>query len=473
RRRRHWSQEQCRRHHASLRRLTRHTWRAFRAIEEVEIDWAPVEAYPAEQADHWATLEASFTEDKLNATWRSDGDTAAALTNGASVEAEYRAPYVAHQPLEPLNAIARVTDASVEIWTGHQMPRFLQMIVAGITGHDADQVIFHNQYSGGSFGHRLEFEQVKLATEIANAMRGTPVKLTFSREEDFAQDFPRQISLAKGRGTVSGGQIETIDLEVAAPSVIGSQFGRMGQAAAGPDSQVSAGAWNAPYTVTNFHVKDYATPGLSPVSSWRSVGASTGGFFIESLVDELAHAAGADPMAERLRLAADEGTRAVLETVSEMSGWGRELPPNHGLGVAMVKSFGVPTAEVVEVAMTDAGLKLVHVWVAAEVGRVVDPINFENHVQGGVIWGLGHAMNSEITFADGAAEQTNYHAAEGLRIYQTPPIDVRGVEIDTDHVRGIGEPPVPPAAPALANAIFAATGQRLREMPFNKFIDFV
>jgi isoquinoline 1-oxidoreductase beta subunit len=140
--------------------------------------------------------------------------------------------------------------------------------------------------------------------------------------------------------------------------------------------------------------------------------------------------------------------------------------------VALVESFGVPTAEVVEVTDTDDGIRIDKVWVAADVGTVVDPVTFENQVQGGVIWGLGHAINSEITFRDGRVEQTNYHDAEGLRLYQTPEIEVRGLEINFA-IRGIGEPPVPPAAPALANAIFAATGVRLREMPFYKFIDFV
>ncbi len=395
-----------------------------------------------------------------------------AITDGDLVEAEYRAPYVAHQPLEPLNAIVRVTDGEVEVWTGHQMPRFLQQVVAGVTGHEPGQVTFHNQYSGGSFGHRLEFEHIKQAAEIANRMRGTPVKLTYSREEDFAQDFPRHIAMARGRGAVSGDQIAALDMEIAAPAVMVSQLGRVGMGGGGPETQISAGAWNAPYGIANFRVRDYAVPGLAPTSSWRSVGASFGGFFIESYMDELIHAAGADPMAARIRLCTDPNARACLETVAEMSGWGSEMAENRGRGVALVESFGVPVAEVVEVTMTDSGIRIDKVFVAAEVGTVVDPVNFENHVQGAVVWALGHAMNSEITYADGMAEQRNYYDAEGMRMHQCPEIVVRALE-NSGRVRGIGEPPVPPAAPALANAIFAATGQRLREMPFHKFVDFV
>ena len=446
------------------------TWRAFQAVNAVECDWGP-SPYPPEQADHWAEVAASFTDDRLDREWRSDGDVDAALT-GDVIDAEYRAPYVAHQPLEPLNAIVRVTDTGVEVWTGHQMPRFLQQIVAGITGHDADQVTFHNQFAGGSFGHRLEFEHVKLATEIAMQMRGVPVKLTLQREEDFAHDFARQIGMARGRGAVANGRVEAADIQIATVSSSRSQMGRIGQSVPGPDSQIPAGVWNAPYAIPSYRVRAYAVPELAPTSSWRSVGASSGGFFWESFLDELIHAAGADPLAERLRLANDPRAVAVLEAVGEMSGWGRSLPENRGLGIAMVESFGVPTAEVIEVEATPQGIRIHDVWVAAEVGTVVDPNAFENQVQGGVIWGLGHAINCEITYADGMAEQLNYDWHEGMRIWQAPRITVWGVELGGP-VRGIGEPPVPPAAPALANAIFAATGQRLREMPFNRFVDFV
>jgi isoquinoline 1-oxidoreductase beta subunit len=271
---------------------------------------------------------------------------------------------------------------------------------------------------------------------------------------------------------VSGGQVKSLSLDIAAPSVVASQMGRIGLPAPGPDSQLPAGAWNAPYAIERFRVRTYRAPNLAPVSSWRAVGASSCGFFLEGFLDELIHEAGADPMMERLRLCSWDVARGVLETVAEMSDWGSDPGPRKGRGVALVESFGVPTAEVVEVTDTDDGIRIDKVWVAADVGTVVDPVTFENQVQGGVIWGLGHAINSEITFSDGRVDQTNYHDAEGLRMHQTPEIEVRGLERNFT-IRGVGEPPVPPAAPALANAIFAATGVRLREMPFYKFIDFL
>ena len=271
---------------------------------------------------------------------------------------------------------------------------------------------------------------------------------------------------------MANGQVETMDLQIATVSSSRSQFGRIGMSMPGADTQIPAGAWNAPYALPNFRVRAYAVPELAPTSSWRSVGASTGGFFSECFLDELVHAAGADPMAERLRLCNHDVSRKVLEAVAEMSDWGSDLGAGRGRGVALVESFGVPVAEVIEVTNTDNGIRIDKVFVAADVGRIVDPVNFENHVQGAVVWGLGHAMNCEITYSDGMAEQSNYHAHEGMRLHQCPQIMVRGLE-NAEKIRGIGEPPVPPAAPALANAIFAATGQRIREMPFNKHVDFL
>ncbi len=447
------------------------TWRAIQAANAVEIEWGKA-PYPEEMEGHWQALSDSFNDDQIDSRWRDDGDVAAAFTDGEVLEAEYRSPYVAHAPMEPLNAIVKVTDDGTEVWTGHQIPLMLLDIVGGITGHERDQITLNNQYIGGSFGHRLEFEHVKQAAEIANQMRGTPVKLTYSREEDFAHDFPRHISMGRARGAVKDGQVASIDLSIAAPSVVSSQMGRAGISVPGPDAQLAAGAWNNPYALPDFRMTAYRAPELAPTSSWRAVGAPAAGFFFDSFLDELIHEAGADPMQERIRLMDHDVSRKVLEAVAEMSSWGGELAPGKGRGVAFVESFGVPVAEVVEVTATDEGIRLDKVWVACDVGTIVDPINFENLVQGGVVFGLGHAMNSEITYSEGMAEQTNYHAHEAMRLYQCPEIVVKGLENGTK-VRGIGEPPVPPAAPALANAIFAATGQRIREMPFNKFIDFV
>lgn len=447
------------------------TWYAFQAADAIVYDWGKTTIAP-NQDEHWAEVEASFTDERLNKEWINIGDVAGQVAQSDALTAQYRAPYVAHQPLEPLNATVRVTDDRIDIWAGHQVPLFLVQRVAARTGYSVEQIHFHNVMMGGSFGHRLEFDFIDQAVQVAQKVKGTPVKMTLTREEDFVHDYPRHISAARGAGRVGPNGIEALDISIASTSASQSQMGRLGLASGGPDAQVVSGVWNAPYDFANFRVRGYVVPGLAPTSSWRSVGASSAGFFMESFVDELIHQAGLDPLEERLRLANTPSARAVLEAVGEMSGWGSAMAQGRGRGVALVQSFGVNCAQVIDVSMLEGGIRIDNVYVAADVGTVLDPINFDNLVKGGVIWALGHAMNCEITYKDGRAEQENFYAHEGMRLYQCPQIEVRGVEV-AESIKGIGEPPVPPAAPALANAIFAATGQRLREMPFNKFIDFI
>ena len=446
------------------------TWRAMQAALALEVEWGPA-PFPPEQDAHWTEVENSFIADRLDAEWRADGDVESALAQTTPVETTYRAPYVAHQPLEPLSAVVRADENGAEVWAGHQVPRFVQMKVAEIVGCAPEDVLFHNQMTGGSFGHRLEFDNITLAAEVAVQMRGTPVKLTFSREEDFAQDYPRQIGMARSSGVVKDGKVEGWSLDIASPSVLGSQGGRLGAPMPGPDMQIVAGAWNMPYAVPNLRVRAYRVPELAPVSSWRSVGASSAGFFAECALDELIHAAGADPMEERLRLMNNDVHRKVLEAVAEMSNWGSPLPEGSGRGVAMVESFGVPCAQVLQVTQTEDGIKLDHAYVAADVGQIIDPVNLDAQLSGGCIWGLGHAMNSEITYSDGMAEQDNFYVHDAMRMAQCPAVTTRALENGID-IKGAGEPGVPPAAPALANAIFAATGTRLREMPFYNHVDF-
>ncbi|MBO9680435.1 MAG: xanthine dehydrogenase family protein molybdopterin-binding subunit [Acidovorax sp.] len=447
------------------------TWRAFQAVNAINADWGPA-PYPAEQADHWRAVSESFVPERLDKEWRNDGDVEGALDSQA-ISAEYRAPYLAHAPMEPLSAVARFTPERVDVWVGSQVPRFAQEKVAKITGVDVEAVHLHNQYCGGSFGHRLECENITLAAEVARQMPGIPIQLTFSREEDFAHDFPRQITMSRARGSTKNGRVEALSLDIASVSSSASQMKRLGLPAPGPDGQIAAGAWNLPYALPHFRMRAYRVPELAPTSSWRSVGASSAGFFADGFLDELIHAAGADPLQERLRLMHEPVARQVLEAVAEMSNWTGARPPGkgRGRGVAFVESFGVPCAQVVEVTKTEQGIRIDKVWVALDVGKVIDPVNFDNQVKGAVVWGLGHAMNCEITYADGKAQQSNFHAYQGMRLYQCPAIEVRGLEYGAK-VRGAGEPPVPPAAPALANAIFAATGVRLREMPFSRHVTF-
>lgn len=446
------------------------TWRAFQAADAIDIEWGEA-PFPADMSAHWDTLSNSFTDEYLNSQALNKGDVETALA-GEVIEAEYRAPYLAHAPLEPLNALVKVTDERVDIWVETQVPRFIQTNVSKITGHKPDDIHVHVLPMGGSFGHRLEDDSVLQTVRLAMEIKGVPVKMTYSREEDMSRDFLRQISMGRMKGAVKDGQVHAYDLSVAMPSVTASQMGeRQGISAGDMDPIITTGAWDQPYAIPHYRVTGYKAPKLAPLSSWRSVGASSNAFLHEGFLDELIHAAGADPLEERIRLMSHDVSRKVLEAVGEMSDWGSPMGKGRGRGVAFCISFGVPVAEVVEVTDTPDGIRLDKVYVAADVGRIVDPINFDSMMMGGAVFGLGHAMNCEITFTDGMVDQPNFYAFEGMKFYQCPEIIVRGLE-NGAQVKGIGEPPVPPAGPALANAIFAATGKRIREMPFSKHIDF-
>jgi isoquinoline 1-oxidoreductase subunit beta len=449
------------------------TWRAFKAANLIKFDWGPP-PYPPTSAAMFEAVAGAFVPEYQDSRFKHEGDVEAALAGAGTnvIEAEYKVPYLAHAPLEPMNVVVQLKDGRLDLWTGTQIPLFMVAGAAAVAGVPADNIHLHAQLSGGSFGRRLEDDYVRQAVELAKALPGPPIKMTWTREEDMTHDFPRPLGMARMRGAVKDGKVEAYDLSVAYPSVSASQLGRQNLPVAGPDVTIVAGAWDQPFRIPNYRVTGYRVPELVPVSSWRSVGASGNGFLHDCFLDELIHAAGADPLKERLRLCWHEPSRKVLEAVGEMSNWGSDPGKDRGRGVAFTLAFGVPAAEVVEVTNTPRGIRIDKVFVAVEVGKVLDPVNFANQVEGGVIWGLGHAMSAELTYADGIAQQTNYHAYQAMRLYQAPAIAFRALT-NTDEIRGIGEPCVPPAAPALANAIFAATGKRIRELPLNKHIAFV
>ncbi len=237
------------------------TWRAFQAVDAIEVEWGAA-PYPAEQAEHWQALADTIDAGDADATPRDDGDVDAIAT---TVEAEFRAPYLAHAPLEPMNATVLVTDARVDVWTGNQIPRMTQASVAKMTGVDVDDVHVHILMMGGSFGHRLEDEVVKRATELAMAMKGTPVKLTYKREEDTLQDFTRPIALMRGRGAVADGKVTAMEIKVASPSIMDSQMvERQGFPVPGPDTTITQALWDQPYAIPNYRVTGYRAPKLGP-----------------------------------------------------------------------------------------------------------------------------------------------------------------------------------------------------------------
>jgi isoquinoline 1-oxidoreductase subunit beta len=446
------------------------TWRAFQAAQAIQCDWSgPV--HGATTAVFMEAIDASFVDKHQDSRIRNDGDVTKPLPAAKMLEAQYRVPFLAHATMEPMNAVAWLQEDRLDIWTGTQAPTVARDQAAALAGLDSSKVFVHTQLMGGGFGRRAESDYVLQAVHLAKAMKGKPVKLTWDRKEDMTQDQYRPAAVGRMRGATSEATVQLLDVHVASPSVLESQGGRLGIAMPGPDKLIAEGTYDQPYGIPNYRATGYRTPALLPIASWRSVGNSYNGFFMECFMDELAAQAGTDPMKLRLSLINHESSRKVLMAVAEMSNWDKPLPKGRGRGVAFHLSFGVPTAEVVEVSITKDGVHIDQVFVAADVGTALDPRNIESQLQSGVIFGLSAAMFGEITFANGAAEQTNFHQYEAVRMGQSPKIHVRVLE-GGGPIRGVGEPGTPPAAPALANAIFNATGKRIRELPLRKHIDF-
>ncbi len=446
------------------------TWLAFQAAEAVEVTWGAA-PYPATTDGVFARIAEAF-DDKANITARDEGD----LSGEMPVSAGYRAPFLAHATMEPMNATALYTGDALEIWAGNQVPLMLQKQCAKAVGLKPEQVVVHTPFMGGGFGRRLTPDYAVQAAKVAKAMKGVPVKLTWSREEDMRHDQYRPGALARFAGRVEGGRIAALSADLASPSVMRAMLRDMTGLDITPpgDRILIEGAGNQPYDIGNIRVRGFAADLALPVGSWRSVGNSQNAFFWESFIDELAHEAGADPLTFRLDhiRPAHAPSADVLEKVAELSGWGGKSPAGTGRGVAFTHSFGTPVAEVVEVVEEDGDIRITNVWIAADPGLALDPSNVEAQLTGGAIFGLSAALWGEITIDDGMVYEGNFPDYELLRMNTAPRFQVALLQ-SGDRPTGIGEPAVPPAAPALANALFDLTGKRARELPLSKVFSFL
>ena len=457
--------------------IASNTWYALRAANAIKFDWGDA-PYPKNSKEIEAQVKNAFDKKHQNSRLKDNGNVDQALKNADPkdiIEAEYQVPYLAHAPMEPMNATAWLNGDKLEIWAGTQIPTQAVKEAAEITGLDASNITLHTPILGGGFGRRLEVDFVKQAVKIAKTLPGKPIKLTWSREEDMTHDFYRPMAVSRFKALInqdgSNAAPNTVDFKTTSSSVNASQLGRIGIPASGPDTSIVQAAWDQPYNIENYRVTGYKAQEALPVSSWRSVGASQNAFFHESMLDEIAHAKQLDPMQMRLNLIEHQPSREVLEAVKTMSDWGKPLPEGHFQGLAFCMSFGVPAAEVVRIKMEGRKVKLVKVFAAVDVGIALDPRNIEAQVTGGINFGLAAAMTAEITVKDGKVEQTNFHNYTSLRINQAPDVEVKILE-NGPKIRGIGEPGTPPIAPALTNAIFLATGQRIRKLPINELIQF-
>lgn len=453
--------------------VARNTWTAIRAAEAVEIEWGPA-PYPETTEGIFAEI-ARALDGRRNSRMRNDGNAPRALDSAAQViEAEYRVPFLAHATMEPMNATALYTGERLELWAGSQTPLLNAEKAGAAVGLPAAAVTIHTTYLGGGFGRRLESDYSVLAARVAREMPGTPVLVTWSREEDMRHDFYRPGAIARMRGAVANGRADAFEAKIAAPSVTRQAGGRMlGLAAPGPDKGHVEGVFDQPYAIPNYRVEGYLADLAVPVGFWRSVGNSFGGFFHECFIDELAHAAGRDPLEFRLEHVRGEHapSAAVLETVAEMSGWTGTTPEGTGRGVALTHSFGTPVAEVIELVDEQGILRVSRAWIACNPGTVLDPGIVRAQMESGLIYGLSAAIMGEITFADGEVNQWNFPDYDALRIHNTPQIEVRILQ-SNPHMGGAGEPATPPSMPALANALFDLTGERVRELPLHRRFRF-
>lgn len=454
--------------------LATNTWYAMEAAKMIDVQWGKA-PYPSESSAHRAALTKAI-EGQQGKHFRNDGNVDAVFAKSKIIEGTYSVPYLAHATMEPMNAVAFLKDGELDIWAGNQNPTHAQQIGAKIAGVPIGAVRVHTTYMGGGFGRRLEMDFIKIAVHAARAVSGAPVKVTWSREADMAHDAYRPLATARFRGSISNARPVALHLELSSPSLHPSLERRLGGLRKKVDERLdnasAMGVVAQLYEIQSYRVTAYAGRRLLPVGWWRGVGETQNIFFHESAIDELAHAADADPLEMRLSLLDHGPSRAVLETVAEISNWGSALPKGHGRGVAYALSSGAATAQVVEVSRTDQGIRIEKIFAVVDVGIALDPRNIEAQVKSSILWGLCAAMHGEITVTDGRVDQSNFHDYPLLRMYQAPPIEMRTHESGAK-IYGVGESGTPTAPPALGNAIFAATGQRIRELPFVKSIGFI
>jgi len=365
------------------------------------------------------------------------------------VAADYRVPFLAHATMEPMVCTARVDANGAEVWAGTQDPLNARATAARALDLDVERVRVTNLTLGGGFGRRLPsyLDYVALGVRVAKAVSPAPVKMVYSRENDIQHDYYRPAAMARFAGALDGSGL---------PTAVRCHY------AGGGDRE----SVYMPYAIGTKAAEAHDAPHPIRTGPWRSVLNSQHGFFKESFVDEMAHAAGKDPYEFRRGLLGDQPRfRAALERAARMAGWGDPLPTGEGRGIALVESFGTIVAEVAHVAVSpDGTLRVRHVYAAVDCGDVVNPDTAAAQAEGGIVFGLSAAMVGEITIAEGRVVERNFGDHRMIRIADAPDIEVEFIRSGA-HVGGLGEPCVPPIAPAVTNAIFAATGIRVRALP--------
>ncbi len=450
-------------------------WQAMQALDaldalDVQFDAGDMGAVSS------ASVEAALTAglDASGFAFWKTGDVDAAIAAGArTLRADYFAPYLAHQTLEPMNCTVQFTPGRATVWVPTQVPAFAQRAAAKALDVDAEAVEVHVTWLGGGFGRRLEVDVVAQTAQIARAFPGRPVQLIWSRDDDTRHDFWRPACASRFTAALDAtGRIVAWRNTSAGQAVVPQWLPRnAGLPGAGPDKTTAEGAFDAAYEFPNVRVA-HATVDLPvPVGFWRGVGHSHQAFFKESFVDECAHAAGADPVAYRLALLTHHPRQAaVLTLAAARAGWATPPAPapdgaRVARGVALHESFGAIVAQIAEVSLgPDRAIRVHRVVCAIDCGMAVNPNLIAQQIEGGVAFGLSAALHGGVAFEDGRAQPGNFDTAPVLRIDAAPAVEVHIVP-STEAPEGVGEPGVPPVAPAVANAVFVLTGERLRRLP--------
>jgi isoquinoline 1-oxidoreductase beta subunit len=421
-------------------------WPALRGRDLLDIDWDRGPNATLTDAD----IERRFREaaGRRGSPARNDGDAEAALRNAATrLDADYFTPFLAHATMEPMNCTAEVRADHCDVWVGTQAQTRAQQVAADAAGLPTAAVRIHSTFLGGGFGRRLNQDFVREAVQVSKAV-GAPVQVVWTRSDDLRHDFYRPANFTRfGAGLDGSGRVIAWSQRTVGPPM-------------------AQGGIDIPYAIPNLRTEQVAEDPVIPSGPWRSVGASQNGFVVESFVDELAHAAGQDPLAFRLALLAKAPRhRRVLELAAEQSGWGTPLPAGRRRGVAVYFSFGSWVAEVAEVSLSEDKRVRVHRVVAAiDCGTVVNPDTVKYQIEGAIVYGLTAALQGEITLRGGGVVEDGFADYPLLTMAEMPEVEVHLVASD-EPPGGVGEPGLPPIAPAVANALFAATGRRLRRLP--------
>ncbi len=447
-------------------------WRAKQAVEALPVTFDDGDNATLSSDDIFKEFAQRLQSDD-GRTYAEEGDVEAAFANenASKITATYKVPFLAHACMEPMNCTALVTDTSVEVWTPNQSPTLSAWIAEETADVPSENVTVHNSFLGGGFGRKIEPDCLKMAINIAKSFKGRPVKLIWTRENDTQHDVYRPAALAQFEASVTtDGKISVWHNKVASPSITRAFVHRLLPFANSdmPDNTTSEGAADLPYKIANKLMEHYPSPVAVPIGYWRSVGHSYNAFFTECFMDELAAAANQDPIDFRLQHLVDHPDfTALLEKLRIESNWDEALPAGRARGVALHESFGTIVGQVAEVSVNaDQEITVHKVTCVVDCGEVLNPDGVVAQMQSGIIFGLSAALFGEITISDGAVEQENFPDYDMVRLANSPEIDVH-LAPSGRPLGGVGEPGTPPIAPAIVNAIYAATGKRVRELPLS------